>query len=143
MNENVGASFGLSLLVVFFFAVALYQPDKPAAEPRAKPPVKTATETAVVAKPIRVAAKTPTRTRATPARQVSRRVVEETSKRVETAPSGPRGAFTSVRDGERLEDVALRVYGEAGSVDKLWKANRDLVDRADQPLKAGMLVRTP
>lgn len=29
MNQNVGASFGLSVLTVVFFAVALYQPDKP------------------------------------------------------------------------------------------------------------------
>jgi hypothetical protein len=30
MNQNVGASFGLSVLVVVFFAVILYQPDAPA-----------------------------------------------------------------------------------------------------------------
>lgn len=29
MNENVGASFGLSVLTVVFFAVLLYQPDEP------------------------------------------------------------------------------------------------------------------
>jgi len=29
MDENVGVSFGLSVLVVVFFAVVLYQPDRP------------------------------------------------------------------------------------------------------------------
>ena len=34
MNENVGASFGLSVLIVVFFAVVLYQPELPEASVR-------------------------------------------------------------------------------------------------------------
>ena len=138
MNENVGASVGLSLLVVLFFAVALYQPDKPPApvsvDVQAKTPTKPAKKsTAAVDK-----ATPPTTVQA-----VSRRVVQETSKRVETKPVGPHEALTAALAGEKLGDIALRVYGKASSVEKLWKANRDIIDSADAPLKAGMLVRTP
>jgi nucleoid-associated protein YgaU len=55
----------------------------------------------------------------------------------------PRGPFTRVRDGESLFDIALRVYGSGNAADSLWKANRDLIDREDTPLREGALLRTP
>src|SRR4051794_34180845 len=37
MNRNVGASFGLSVLTVLFFAVVLYQPARPPTPPTPAP----------------------------------------------------------------------------------------------------------
>ena len=145
MNENVGASFGLSVLVVLCFAVALYQPDPPAEKlPAAKPagrPLKSGT----------VAKKTPAYVVSEPKpsppsktlRPVSHHVAKENLKVAETTSPGPGGAFTEARAGERLEDVARRVYGIEGFAERLWKANRDLLDNANDPLRTGMLVRTP
>ena len=59
------------------------------------------------------------------------------------APAEPRSSFTTARDGESLDDVAVRVYGSADQVDALWRANRDLLLRRDSPLKAGDMLRTP
>ncbi len=165
MNENVGASFGLSVLVVLFFAVALYHPDKPSSRAgvkaapaevaEARPPDEAvAPHTRSTTKETREAPSLPPPrsvpvptakvvtgpgrgvTPAAPGRAVSRRVVEP-------GPAGPRGAFTSARAGERLEDVARRVYGSEMARERLWKANRDLIDGPDRPLRTGMLVRTP
>ena len=60
-------------------------------------------------------------------------------------PSEPRGAFTNVREGETLEDArGARLMRAAGEVaNALWRANRDLIDRDDSPLAAGMMLRTP
>ncbi len=55
----------------------------------------------------------------------------------------PRSAFTVVRKDETLRDVAVRVYGSADQLDSLWRANRDLLPRADSPLPAGSVLRTP
>jgi hypothetical protein len=55
----------------------------------------------------------------------------------------PRGAFTSVRDGETLADVARRVYGPSGDPNELWLANRDLIGGKNAPLRAGTMLRTP
>ena len=145
MNENVGASFGLSVLVVLCFAVALYQPDPPAGKlPTPKPagrPLKS----------VGVAKQTPAHATSEPKpsppsktlRPVSHPLVEAGLKVAETTSPGPRGAFTAARAGERLEDVARRVYGIEGFAERLWKANRDLLDNANDPLRTGMLVRTP
>ena len=142
MNEHVGASFGLSVLIVLFFTVALYQPDK---APGPKAPV-------VGSKTAEVAKKTQTEPRAiatrsgpspkTSAQTVSQRVALHSPRLIEASP-GPPGAFTAARAGERLEDVAQRVYGDKGSTVRLWKANRDRLEREDEPLRTGMLVRTP
>ncbi len=140
MNENVGASFGLSFLIVGFFAVALYQPDKPpppvAAVPAASPvePVEAHPPEAVTVRPV---AARPRERAATVARPVSHRPTREVV-RLE-----PRGVFTRVRDGETLADVALRVYGAESASGNLWAANRDLLDRPDAPLSAGSVLRTP
>ncbi|MFO0910163.1 MAG: hypothetical protein U0794_17770, partial [Isosphaeraceae bacterium] len=55
----------------------------------------------------------------------------------------PRGAFTVVRPGESLREVARRVYGSEEAAEGLWKANRDLIDEAEGPLTPGALLRTP
>jgi nucleoid-associated protein YgaU len=127
MNQNVGASFGLSVLIVLLFAVILYQPDTPPPPVASKAPIE-AVEAhppadilppAVVAKPVdRIA---PTR----------------------VVPDEPRGAFTRVRDGETLSDVAHRIYGGGDAVKTLWLANRDRLDRVDAPLAPGSILRTP
>ncbi len=142
MNENVGASFGLSVLVVIFFAVALYQPEPPSpaiALPTAK------------AEPVEAQAPDLTPTHAVVARAdvqvvpVSRRVVQP-----EPAPSRrkaeriePRGPFTKVREGESLTDIAARVYGSETASKALWFANRDRLDDPDAPLSPGSILRTP
>jgi hypothetical protein len=51
--------------------------------------------------------------------------------------------MTRTREGETLADVALRVYGSADRANLLWLANRDFLDRRDDPLRAGTPLRTP
>lgn len=145
MNENVGASFGLSVLVVLCFAVALYQPDRPpgkshTAKP-AGPPLKSVT--AAKKTPAYVATEPKPSPPSKTLRPVSYPVVGVSPTVAETTLPVPRGAFTAARAGERLEDVARRVYGIKGSAERLWKANRDLIDNAEVELRTGMLVRTP
>ena len=48
-----------------------------------------------------------------------------------------------MKQGESLEDVAIRVYGSSDPVDTLWRANRDLLPHRDSPLSAGAVLRTP
>lgn len=62
-----------------------------------------------------------------------------------TAPASiaHRSAFTTVRDGETLEDVTMRIYGSSDQLDMLWRANRDLLPRRNSPLGAGAVLRTP
>jgi nucleoid-associated protein YgaU len=129
MNENVGASFGLSVLIVVFFAVALYQPDRP-------PPSASLAPLAPV-EPLEARAMEPPP--APPVKPAPRPAAAK-------APPAPeaRGSFTVVRDGESLADVARRVYGDdRGGRESLWRANRDLVDRLDSPVPAGSVLRTP
>jgi nucleoid-associated protein YgaU len=54
-----------------------------------------------------------------------------------------KGSFTSVQAGEKLADVARRVYGTATATRSLWEANRDQVALIDSPLPSGILLRTP
>lgn len=58
-------------------------------------------------------------------------------------PTEPPSPFTTTREGESLADVAARVYGSADQVDRLWRANRDLLPQRDSPLSAGAVLRTP
>jgi hypothetical protein len=170
MNKNVGASFTLSVLVVLFFAVALYQPEsrtpKAAAKPAEGQPSAKGGGGLAVASPDHESSKTnpsaPSPSGAvTP--QPSRPVVTASNRRaqtprIESPPTvartipvhrptirepGKRGAFTSVLEGETLADVASRVYGMQGDANVLWMANRDLVDRKDARLHPGMILRTP
>jgi len=55
----------------------------------------------------------------------------------------PRSPFTVANADERIEDIALRVYGTIDESDSLWRANRDTLPRKDSPLSPGMLLRTP
>ena len=125
MNENVGASFGLSVLVVIFFAVVLYQPETPA-PPVASVPSIEPVEALPPEAPPSIAARPAARTEPEPVKPVE-----------------PRGAFTRVREGETLTDVARRVYGSDADVKTLWLANRDRLDRLDSPVTAGSILRTP
>jgi hypothetical protein len=177
MNEHVGASFTLSVAIVAFFAVALYQRPAPSSPvpasavsaTEARPPDRSDVQEAPPISEKRHSASAPIAARQTspprsnsqrqvaaagpPARVVPRQTASE-SKRAAlrgltrrtdapAPPSEPRGAFTKVRDGETLADVAMRVYGADGEVAALWRANRDLIDRDDSRLAAGMMLRTP
>lgn len=55
----------------------------------------------------------------------------------------PRASFTIVEPGERLVDVASRVYGTPEAAATLWRANRDRLRGVDAPVAAGLLIRTP
>ncbi len=59
------------------------------------------------------------------------------------ASTGQRSAFTTVKDGETLEDVSKRIYGSSDQLDVLWRANRDLLPHRKSPLSAGAVLRTP
>ncbi len=181
MDKNVSASFTLSVLVVAFFAVALYQPDSrlQSSPARAKPSLKAKpVEDRSAAGPVLpIVAPIPSspdppkaepkvalaRSRDADVSQVIRRVEPATTAavaarnvspprneagrsfhRVIPQPDRePRGAFSSVRAGETLPDVARRVYGSAGDTALLWKANRDLIENKDSPLRPGTMLRTP
>ncbi len=143
MNKNVGASFGLSVLIVVFFAVILYQPDSPPPPLAAVAPVEPLEAHPPEAQPTPPRPKVPTAnpaTRADPAHvaNVARPISQRSVPAVE-----PRGAFTTVRDGESLVDVARRVYGREEATKTLWLANRDRLDRVDAPVAKGSILRTP
>jgi hypothetical protein len=59
------------------------------------------------------------------------------------ALSPSRTSFAVVQAGEKLRDVATRVYGSADATEELWRANRDRVSMVDSPLPPGTLLRTP
>jgi hypothetical protein len=59
------------------------------------------------------------------------------------ARTAHRSPFTTVKDGETLEDVTIRIYGSADQLDLLWRANRDILPRKISPLSAGAVLRTP
>jgi hypothetical protein len=163
MNRNVTASFGLSVLIVLFFAVALYQPDSPPPRPlpespgvpvagsETRPPTPAGPPLlpTVAARPHDpVGPKTPPLERSTtdlPRRAAATPrplpVVHRPRPPVERRE--PRGAFTESRAGESLADVAGRTYGTPDAAQTLWLANRDILDRPDVTLPAGTLLRTP
>jgi outer membrane biosynthesis protein TonB len=195
MNRHVGASFTLSVLVVGFFAIVLYQPERESTFPQvpgslASEPVQPSPP-APVPRPQRTSGvpppETPTAPGPKPSSESNRSNVAhepsapppsppeipiepspgvskarpdppelETKVAIPTDPpprvraisrtrvvSAPWSAFTLVGDGESLDDVALRVYGTTEKSQWLWRANRDLIDRKDASLRAGMLLRTP
>jgi hypothetical protein len=57
-----------------------------------------------------------------------------------TAPSS---SFTTVKDGETLEDVTIRIYGSSDPLDLLWRANRDILPHKNSQLSPGTVLRTP
>lgn len=175
MSRHVGASFALSVLVVGFFAIVLYQPEpeplssqapgslapepvrcSPAAPaPRAHPasgvPLPEIPTTPAPSAPEIPVEPSPGVSEATPdppEREAKVAIPSGTPPRVGAvsrtrAVPAPRSAFTVVGDGESLDDVALRVYGTREESRRLWRANRDLIDRKGASLRAGMLLRTP
>ena len=58
-------------------------------------------------------------------------------------PDVVRSTVTVAEPGERLVDVAIRIYGSAAAVEKLWRANRDRLANRGSPLIDGWLLRTP
>jgi hypothetical protein len=166
MNQNVGASFTLSVVLVVFFAVILYQPDAPPApasnaaaplipveaqppEPPAAPAIPAGSIEPMTTLAPMAPASIAEVTRGLPVGAAAERspapkaAKEPSRKRVSAAATETRGAFTQVREGESLADVAARVYGESGDSKALWSVNRDLVEREDSPLRPGTLLRTP
>ena len=205
MNRQIIPSMISSVLIVCFFSIVLYEPDKPgalarplggdsapaatsAAAPKGpdpsrvdevpqreiKGPAKTETPPASTAdqhvrsspgaglekaKPVRVAeapavpAVTVTEGPGSVPSQGATRSADPVSSPQEKpashaagplpASTGRRSAFTTVKDGETLEDVTLRIYGSSDQLDLLWRANRDLLPRENSPLSAGAVLRTP
>ena len=82
---------------------------------------------------------------ARPAGPVDRPQERPASRSADAAPASGahRSAFTTVRDGETLQDVTIRVYGSSDQLDQLWRANRDVLPHKDSPLSAGAVLRTP
>ena len=160
MNQNVTASFGLSVVIVLFFAVALYHPDAPPISLKPAPialneaPTPLAQAQAPATSPLPAAARADIAARSregvptaahVPAPQeapITGRSVAQTVSRRQALPVA-RGAFTRARDGESLADVAQRIYGSSNSAQTLWTVNRDVLERPDSPLPAGALLRTP
>lgn len=60
-----------------------------------------------------------------------------------TASRSRRGAFTVAGTGERIADVARRVYGTTAEAEGLWRANRDVLRDPDAPIAPGTLLHTP
>jgi hypothetical protein len=58
-------------------------------------------------------------------------------------PTTPKAPFTIVKAGEKLADVATRVYGTSDAAESLWMVNRDQVALIDSPLASGTILRTP
>ena len=51
--------------------------------------------------------------------------------------------MTVIEKGERLVDVAIRIYGTAEAAGRIWLANRDRLASVDAPVAEGWLLRTP
>jgi hypothetical protein len=188
MNRQVIPSMILSVFIVCFFSVLLYDRGRPPtsgepprAEGKTEPapvapaepsgaipvaPVETAAATpsapAPEVPPLKTAKPAPASAPAAPEPHVTDVSVTATASATTTveaapvheppkttipAPSAvplePRSAFTTVKDAESLDDVALRVYGSADRADSLWRANRDLLPRRNSPLSSGAVLRTP
>lgn len=160
MDTRTGISFGISFLLVVVAAVALHRPEpstqvSQVAKPVEAVPVVRDTVTpepplptpgqpwpspvsaTLEPKPVEIAREDPRpdppRTSPAPVRKVSR----------PSQPRKPKSAFTTVAQGESLADVAYRVYGSDDAARKLWLANRDHLERPDDPLRPGTALRTP
>lgn len=169
MFEHVGATFTLSFLLVIVAALILYRPDPPLqAEIAAvqsppsptvghlwsegrdpSPPVPEAVTGTfpgqAVAEDRSEARGTATEDRVELVHKVasSGRARIRPSNAREGKPRQPESPFTIAEPGEKLADVAMRVYGPLADLPALWQANRDLVDRPDANLRPGMVLRTP
>ncbi len=120
-------------------------PSSPVPGPEQAKPAHVAEAPAVPTAPAPVSpGSAPGQVATSPADPVSRPEAKPASHAAGSAPgAGHRSAFTTVRDGETLEDVTLRVYGSSDQLDVLWRANRDLLPHRNSPLCAGAVLRTP
>ena len=158
MARHTGVSLALSVLVVGFFAVLLYQPDRTPPRPIPGPGAPTAGPSSETRPATRGEASPEPGAIAAPAAAVAHAPIGLGAGPPSTAgvggapgPGGPRRAssdrprspFTEVGPGESLADVAARVYGTTASVPTIWKSNRDILAGQDAPLRAGMVLRTP
>lgn len=155
MDPRVGASFGLSFLVVGIAAVALYPTAEPVKGARAvatrtavrdgpanRDPAGSAGSPRIASTRDRLASSDPL---ARNYRNQTARSSEQVRTRAQYRPTQrrPLAAFTDVRSGESLADVARRVYGTEQATQSLWLANRDQVSEPEASLRSGMLLRTP
>jgi len=113
MDQRPFLSIPLSLVIVLFFALILYVPERR----RDRPPGPARPRAGGVS------------IRGPVSRVVSR--------------SDPAQEFTVVGRGESLGDVASRVYGDRKMAVELWRANRDILARPDSPLIPRTLLRAP
>jgi nucleoid-associated protein YgaU len=151
MNQHLGASYTLSVLIVIGFALLMAKsditvPTRREVAPKSNPRVKSIERSTEPVAQVKAAPKQGQG-------QIEASIVMPASSPVSLArpishvkPATalkPRGEFTTVRPGESLVEVARRVYGTEAHVAKLWHANRDqLPDRSTTP-RVGMTLRTP
>jgi hypothetical protein len=142
MSRQAGPSIVLSVLIVCFFAVALFKRDLPRTQ------VKQARSS--LRKPRAGSAVVPSALPGTrsalrdgPARIDASKQTAATRTPKPAHPLAPRSAFTVTEPRETIEDVASRVYGTIDVADALWRANRDALPKRNMALSAGMLLRTP
>jgi hypothetical protein len=168
MNQHLAASYSLSVMIVVFFAIALYRADPPPQPSRTQPVVSNRKadsgslstsdgKTSIAGTGPRAEAASPTRVEPSIASKVEAIRVPAASNppqapesvvRQVSRPSrrpGPvrKGAFTMVAVDETLEDVAIRVYGSADSAVELWRSNRDQLPTRETLPRVGMVLRTP
>ena len=74
---------------------------------------------------------------------IRQRSTPQLPKRSPAAPRRPQSSCTTIEPGERLVDVAVRVYGTPDAALTIWRANRDRLKGIEAPVEAGCLIRTP
>jgi hypothetical protein len=141
MSRQAGPSIVLSVLIVCFFAVALFQRDLPRRQLRRAQSSVRQTGARATLPPALPSTRLGQSDGAVRTRRGAR--PGETSSRKQVLARDPRAAFTSVLPEETIEDVSSRVYGTAELADSLWRANRDALPKRDMALSTGMLLRTP
>lgn len=141
MRRHAGPSSVFSLLIVAATAVALHRPAAPTPAASSKP-----AETSAYADARQGLSSLPDPTPGVPlAAEPAGRTVVAVPGRSRGGPvrKRPVESFTTVVAGERLEDVAFRVYGTEDAARELWGANRDLLDEPAGLLRPGTTLRTP
>jgi hypothetical protein len=164
MNQHLGATYALSVIVVISSAIAFYRADgaKSAPKPsntvsKSQAPQRPRPE--VVSRRVAEAAAAPSlrpsserqatavvatsRTSSIEAETTVPSSVGTTARQVSRVSDRPRSGFTRVDDGEGLADVARRLYGSPDMAGALWRVNRDQLPAPTAPLEPGMMLRTP
>jgi hypothetical protein len=168
MNQHLAASYSLSVMIVVFFAIALYRADPPSQPSRTQPVAsKEKADSGSVSRSDGKPSIAGTEPRAEAASRagvepsIASRVEAIRGPAVSNPPQAPgsvvrqvsrastrpglvrKGAFTIIEGDETLEDVAIRVYGSADSAVEIWRSNRDQLPTRETPTRAGMVLRTP